>query len=296
MRDNSIKKLLMSESYFVLNKNLVKSLGIETAFFLTTLIEADDNLADDFGWFYQTVPQIEAITGLTKYKQISCIDTLVSLGIILQENRGIPRKRYFKINYDKIINFLSATNKKIVDYKEDENLTNSSQKTSQPVVEKIDHKEEENLPASSQKTRHNKEYNINNINKEINNKEERLIDTQSLKFKNSFLEYKKIVSSSTGVSLNIIDNLMANILHTLKTRYDIDILIEKIKESDFLMGKKDTKPTTANFSRTALLDRIMADEYKNKDYSKRDEYVPEKFEIDLKVKESNERLYEELGI
>ena len=68
--------------------------------------------------------------------------------------------------------------------------------------------------------------------------------------------------------MNIIDNLMANIIHTLKSQYDIKFLIQKIKESDFLMGKLETKPSTANFSKKVMLDRIMADEYKNKISSK----------------------------
>ena len=90
------------------------------------------------------------------------------------------------------------------------------------------------------------------------------LDVSSIEFKNNFLEYKELVSKSTGMGMNIIDNLMANIIHTLKSQYDIKFLIQKIKESDFLMGKLETKPSTANFSKKVMLDRIMADEYKNK--------------------------------
>lgn len=75
----------MTSNFYVLNKQLVKSLGIETAFFLTALVEADEMLADENGWFYQTVPQIEEMTGLTKHKQNNCINELISLGILLQE-------------------------------------------------------------------------------------------------------------------------------------------------------------------------------------------------------------------
>ena len=94
------------------------------------------------------------------------------------------------------------------------------------------------------------------------------LDVSSIEFKNNFLEYKKIVSEATGMGMNIVDNLMANIIHTLKSQYDIKFLIQKIKESDFLMGKLETKPSTANFSKKVMLDRIMADEYKNKISSK----------------------------
>ena len=128
MERNSIKQLLMSSNYFVLNKKLVKELGIETAFLLTSLSEADEMLADEEGWFYQTVPQIEEMTGLTKYKQSVCIEQLISLGILLQENKGMPMKRYFKIDYDKVLNILIP----------------SSQKNGYQDIEKLDSKELKN--------------------------------------------------------------------------------------------------------------------------------------------------------
>ncbi|MDO5788152.1 MAG: hypothetical protein Q4P79_01715 [Fusobacterium sp.] len=103
MERNSIKNLLMSSNYYALNKTLVKNLGIETAFFLTTLVEADETLADDDGWFYQTSKTLEEITGLSNHKQTKCIEQLISLDILVQENKGIPMKRYFKLNYDKIL-------------------------------------------------------------------------------------------------------------------------------------------------------------------------------------------------
>lgn len=74
MERNSIKRLLMTSNYYVLNKTLVKNLGIETAFFLTTLVEADEMLADEEGWFYQMAPLLEEMTGLSNHKQSKCIE------------------------------------------------------------------------------------------------------------------------------------------------------------------------------------------------------------------------------
>lgn len=144
MERNSIKQLLMSSNYFVLNKKLVKGLGIETAFFLSVLVEADDQLADENGWFYQTSKTIEEITGLSNYKQTMCIEDLIKLGILEQENRGIPMKRYFKISFEKI-----------------EEL----------VFKKFENCDLKNLKNSLQKNKNNKEHNIKNKNKEHNKKE-----------------------------------------------------------------------------------------------------------------------------
>ena len=152
MEKNSIKQLLMTSNFYVLNKQLVKSLGIETAFFLTTLVEADETLADDEGWFYQTSKTLEEITGLSNHKQTKCIEQLISLGILLQENKGVPMKRYFKLNYDQILKFLNTR----------------IEKTSNQELKKVESKSLKNLKTSFQKNSNNKEYNINNLDKELN--------------------------------------------------------------------------------------------------------------------------------
>ena len=152
MERNSIKQLLMTSNFYVLNKQLVKKLGIETAFFLTALVEADETLADDEGWFYQTSKTLEEITGLSNHKQTKCIEQLISLGILLQENKGVPMKRYFKLNYDQILKFLNTR----------------IEKTSNQELKKIESKSLKNLKTSFQKNSNNKEYNINNLDKELN--------------------------------------------------------------------------------------------------------------------------------
>ena len=152
MEKNSIKQLLMTSNFYVLNKQLVKSLGIETAFFLTTLVEADETLADDEGWFYQTSKTLEEITGLSNHKQTKCIEQLISLGILLQENKGVPMKRYFKLNYDQILKFLNTR----------------IEKTSNQELKKVESKSLKNLKTSFQKNSNNKEYSINNLDKELN--------------------------------------------------------------------------------------------------------------------------------
>lgn len=162
MERNSIKQLLMSSNYFVLNKKLVKELGIETAFLLTSLVEADEMLADEEGWFYQTVPQIEEMTGLSEHKQKKCIDKLISLGVLIQENKGMPMKRYFKLNYMQVLKFLIPSTEKITDQ----------------APEKLESKDLKNSGACTGKIADNKEHNIKNINKELNNKEREIEEPQ----------------------------------------------------------------------------------------------------------------------
>lgn len=158
MEKNSIKQLLMASNFYILNKHLVKTLGIETAFFLTALVEADEILADKNGWFYQTIPQIEKMTGLTKHKQTNCINELLILGILLQENKGMPMKRYFKLDYEKIAKLLSSHKK---DNSQEDREGDSKEEKNQSA------REEKNCHLGGEKIDTNKELYINNLDKKL---------------------------------------------------------------------------------------------------------------------------------
>lgn len=99
-----VKQLLMSSNYWTLNKDVVRMFGIETAFMLSNLAEAESMMSDDEGWFYQTGDTVESITGLSRHKQDVAIDKLEKEGILHKQVRGIPAKRYFKLDYNEFAN------------------------------------------------------------------------------------------------------------------------------------------------------------------------------------------------
>ena len=159
MQEKTFKQLLMSSNYYTLNKQIVKELGIESAFLLTILIEASDGLADSEGWFYQTIEKIGELTGLGRHKQDKIIKELIDLKILEQKNKGVPCKRYFKVNYEMI-----------------ENLVFQNQQSSLSFSDKLDCQKKTNYSAENSQTSlsengNNKEYIINNLNKELNHKE-----------------------------------------------------------------------------------------------------------------------------
>ena len=240
MERNSIKHLLMSSNYFVLNKKLVKILGIETAFFLTSLVEADEMLADEDGWFYQTVPQIEEMTGLSEHKQKKCIDKLISLKILSQENKGMPMKRYFRLDYTQVLNILIPSTEKIQDQ----------------APEKFGSMDMKNSGACTGKIADNKEININKINKD-----DVPLEEESINRAKKLSELRKIVALSTGLSPIQVDGVIKPYIYK---DIDLVILLEKIKQSDFLLGKCSNKPTIAHFTQLNMLNKILADYYKNK--------------------------------
>ena len=159
MQEKTFKQLLMSSNYYTLNKQIVKELGIESAFLLTILIEASDGLADNKGWFYQTIEKIGELTGLGRHKQDKIIKELIDLKILEQKNKGVPCKRYFKVNYEMI-----------------ENLVFQNQQSSLSENDKLDCQKKTNYSVENRQTSlsengNNKEYIINNLNKELNHKE-----------------------------------------------------------------------------------------------------------------------------
>ena len=107
------KQLLMSSNFLALNKNVISKLGLETAALLSSFAEADQ-LSDSDGWFYQTIETVEKHTTLSRFKQDKCIEQLQCIGVLLTDRRGIPAKRYFKIEYDKLVSYLFASESQTV--------------------------------------------------------------------------------------------------------------------------------------------------------------------------------------
>lgn len=231
MQDKTFKQLLMSSNYYTLNKQIVKSLGIESAFLLTILIEASDGLADDEGWFYQTIEKIGELTGIGRHKQDKIIKDLIELKILEQKNKGVPCKRYFKINYSMI-----------------ENLVFFSPQTSLSENDKLDCKKETNWSAENSQTRlsendNNKEYIINNLNKELNHKEHKSYEHE---FANDDLKKIKQWFVDNGVDFS--KKHETKVLELLKNN-SLGFILKTFQDQlDILKNKSDVKNVAAVFS------------------------------------------------
>lgn len=79
-----------------ISKGLIEDFGIETSFFFTVLLEFNREKGEQ-GWFVATIEDIEKETGLSRARQNKCIKILEEKQWIMQQNMGMPRKRYFKI-------------------------------------------------------------------------------------------------------------------------------------------------------------------------------------------------------
>mgnify|MGYP001341809321 CR=1 FL=1 len=231
MQERTFKQLLMSSNYYTLNKQIVKTLGIEPAFLLTILIEASDGLADEEGWFYQTIETLEELTGLSRHKQNKINQDLIETNILIQENRGTPCRRFFKISFQEIENlvFKKTETSLLKIYKLDcKKFTNYSVKSSQTSLLKISN---------------NKEHNINNINKELNHKEHKSYEHE---FANDDL--KKIKQWFIENEITFSKKHEVKVLELLKNN-SLEFVLKTFQEQlDILKNKSDVKSVAAVFS------------------------------------------------
>ena len=139
----NVLQLIASSSFLTVNMAIAKRVGNDAAILLAELassqvyFESNGMLTD--GMFFETVELIEDRTNLTKYQQAKAVKVLEETGILKTKLKGIPAKRYFFVDGEKIVD--------LVDYKKSKNLTTGGQKTLPQEVKKLD--------------RNNKRYNKN---------------------------------------------------------------------------------------------------------------------------------------
>lgn len=112
----SIIHFLSSGNFIIVNKSLIKELGLVSAILVGELAseysywETQNELVDGC-WFYSTVDNIHENTGLSEHDQREGVKVLVNLGLVEIKKMGVPAKRYFKLNEDSLltlVNYLSS--------------------------------------------------------------------------------------------------------------------------------------------------------------------------------------------
>lgn len=155
----SIISVLSSGNYITVNKTIASELGLTEAILLGELAseceywEKQDKLSD--GFFFSTVENVKENTTLSDKQQRSALNTLKAKGIVTVILKGIPAKRYIKINEEKVLPYL---------------LNNISQNgnTSSAKMEELSSAKREELDVpkgQSNKNNNNKNNNKNNTNK-----------------------------------------------------------------------------------------------------------------------------------
>ena len=107
--EDSIVNILANDNYIIVNRSLIKELGLKETIILGELASEYNyykktNELDGDGYFYSTIENIENNTSLSSYEQKKCLDNLSKRGLIDVILKGIPAKRHIKINTLQIIN------------------------------------------------------------------------------------------------------------------------------------------------------------------------------------------------
>ena len=61
---------------------------------------------DPDGWVYKTIKEIKNELFLSRYEQETAIHILIKYELIEKQVKGLPPKRYFRVNVDRLIEFL----------------------------------------------------------------------------------------------------------------------------------------------------------------------------------------------
>ena len=110
--EDSIINVLANDNFIVVNRSLIKILGLKETIILGELASEynyykNNELLDENGYFYSTIENIENNTTLSSYEQKKCLDNLSNRGIVSVVLKGIPAKRHIKINTLPIINLFA---------------------------------------------------------------------------------------------------------------------------------------------------------------------------------------------
>ena len=103
---------IASRNYIAVNKILAREIGLNEAIMIGELAseheywEREGKIEPD-GYFFSTVKNVEDNTTLSERQQRSVIDKLKKLGILEVALRGLPARRYFKINEEVILTYLT---------------------------------------------------------------------------------------------------------------------------------------------------------------------------------------------
>lgn len=223
-----ILKLMASNNFIIVNRDLIKEFGTNGAVLLGELASEynyyhDNNRLSDDGMFFSTIENVENNTGLSRYQQKKTIDELKKKGVIDVKLRGMPAKRYIRINTDK--------------------LFFSSQETSKQDSEKLTNKIVKNSLTSSQETNKQDSEKLANYMLKTNKQDSEKLTTNNNRYKNNNKTnntYKEIEKEKANTSSAFIKDVIDHLNSKCNSHYKYTTpktrqLIEARKKEGFTL-------------------------------------------------------------
>ena len=220
-----LMSILSNDGYIILNKYVMKALGLHEAILLGELCSEyiywykEEKLQD--GFFYSTRENIEKETTLSPFQQRQALKKLTEMGLVEILEKDMPKKTYYKVDEEKVYKFLLETDLNLTEVKKFNDKTSNNLTSSD---EKIKHKEVEKLDINNNNINNN---NINNNNKN-NNILSNLITGET--------EQKEEMGYEEIFKQNI----------------EYDILVQDIKNKELIKNITDIAVETLNTTKTKI--------------------------------------------
>lgn len=102
--------LIANKNYIIVNKILAQTFGVDSALMLGELAsefeywEKEGKVTD--GFFFSTIENVQENTTLSDKKQRAALNALRDAGIVEVKLKGLPAKRYIKINEEQLLPYL----------------------------------------------------------------------------------------------------------------------------------------------------------------------------------------------
>ncbi|ACA63331.1 hypothetical protein [Lactobacillus phage c5] len=107
----NIFSVIDNDNFLCINRDAISKLGLHCATMLGELAgeRYSHEQAGDLvnGMFCATIKDIQTRTALSRHQQDVAISKLEELGIVELVIKGLPAKRYFKLNEDKLFEILA---------------------------------------------------------------------------------------------------------------------------------------------------------------------------------------------
>ena len=215
-----LMSILSNDGYIILNKYVMKALGLHEAILLGELCSEyiywykEEKLQD--GFFYSTRENIERETTLSPFQQRQALKKLTEMGLVEILEKDMPKKTYYKVDEEKVYKFLLETDLNLTELKKFNDKTSNNLTSSD---EKIKHKEVEKLDINNNNINNNKKNNnilSNLITGETEQKEE--------------MGYEEI----------------------FKQNIEYDILVQDIKNKELIKNITDIAVETLNTTKTKI--------------------------------------------
>lgn len=215
-----LMSILSNDGYIILNKYVMKALGLHEAILLGELCSEyiywykEEKLQD--GFFYSTRENIERETTLSPFQQRQALKKLTEMGLVEILEKDMPKKTYYKVDEEKVYKFLLETDLNLTEVKKFNDKTSNNLTSSD---EKIKHKEVEKLDINNNKKNNNKKNNnilSNLITGETEQKEK--------------MGYEEI----------------------FKQNIEYDILVQDIKNKELIKNITDIAVETLNTTKTKI--------------------------------------------